>query len=154
MTTARTLDRSALQSRLPHQGRMCLLDAVLDWDRDHIHCRASDPRDPAHPLRSAAAGLRSVAAIEIAAQAMALHAVLAANAGDTPPRAGMLAAARSVRLHVPRLDTARGALIVEARALRGDALQAIYAFALHDEAGSALAEGRATVLLDRAPGAP
>ena len=37
---------------IPHQGRMCLLDAVLSCSPERIVCRASNHQAPDHPLRS------------------------------------------------------------------------------------------------------
>ena len=141
-----TLDRAGIAARIPHAGRMCLLDALLDWDATRIRCRVGDPADVHHPLHDAD-GLSAVAAIEFAAQAMALHAGLAAAPGASP-RPGFLASARGVRLHVARLDTAAAPLVVSASRQAGGDGQALYAFALEDAFGRTLADGRATVVLD------
>jgi predicted hotdog family 3-hydroxylacyl-ACP dehydratase len=142
----RTLDHAAIAARVPHAGTMCLLDSLLDWSPDHVRCRARNHRDPAHPLRTAG-GLLAPVAIEYASQAMALHGSLAAAPG-TPPTPGFLAAARGVRLHVARLDAVEGDLVVSATKMAGDGQQALYRFALEDEAGRPLVEGRATVVLN------
>lgn len=144
-----TLDHAGIAARIPHGGRMCLLDALLSWSADGIRCSTTSHRDPEHPLRHGGA-LPAPVAIEYAAQAMALHGTLCADAGAAP-RAGFLAAVRGVRLQVPRLDTVEGALIVSARRLAGDSGQALYAFALHDERATLLVEGRATVILNALP---
>ena len=141
-----TLDRAGIAARIPHSGRMCLLDGLLGWNADEIHCRASSHSDAEHPLRGAD-GLIAAAAIEYAAQAMALHAALNAAPG-LEPRPGFLAAARNVRLLVARLDDAPGPLLVQATRLTGDDSQAIYRFALHDAMGRLLVDGRATVVLN------
>lgn len=133
---------------IPHQGRMCLLDAVLDCQANGITCRASSHRRVDHPLRSGDA-LLSPVAIEYAAQAMALHGALSAKPG-VRGRPGFLASARGVRLQVPRLDDVDGDLIVHAEHLAGDERQAMYRFAVRDEAGRVLVDGRATVVLDTA----
>jgi predicted hotdog family 3-hydroxylacyl-ACP dehydratase len=86
-------------------------------------------------------------AIEYAAQAMALHGGLLAAPGSTPS-AGFLASARDVRLSVNRLDDIDGALQVRARRLSGDARQILYEFALQDDTGRMLAQGRAVVVLN------
>jgi predicted hotdog family 3-hydroxylacyl-ACP dehydratase len=57
-------------------------------------------------------GLLAPVGIEYAAQAMALHGALNAKPG-VDGRPGFLASARSVRLHVARLDDVAGALIVQ-----------------------------------------
>ena len=159
-----TLDHPGIAARVPHSGAMCLLDRLLRWDANAIECSITGHADASHPLREregngegscgardAAAGedlgLPATAAIEYAAQAMALHATLAAGEGE-PPTPGFLASARGVQLHVQRLDTAKGPLSVLAERLAGDQRQAMYRFTLRDADGGALVEGRATVVLN------
>ncbi|CAD5372054.1 3-hydroxydecanoyl-(acyl-carrier-protein) dehydratase, inferred for ABFAE pathway [Rubrivivax sp. A210] len=149
MNTPTTLDRAGIAARIPHRGRMCLLDNLDGWSTDEIRCRTASHRDLANPLRLGGS-LPAAAAVEYAAQAMALHGGLGAPA-DTPPTAGFLASVRGVRLLVERLDTVAGDLHVYARRLLGDAGQAQYQFALRDGSGALLVEGRATVVLDRLP---
>lgn len=144
------LDHAGIAARVPHAGRMCLLDSLVGWSAEHIHCTATGHADPAHPLRSPG-GLLAPCAIEYAGQAMALHGSLCAAPGGVP-RAGFLASARSVVLHTARLDTAPGPLHVKATRLAGDGQQAMYRFSLADAAGGLLVEGRATVVLDGLPG--
>lgn len=139
------LDHAAIAARIPHQGRMCLLDRAEEWSETTIACRALSHRDPANPLR---AGDRLGAAngIEYAAQAMALHGALLAAEGE-PPRQGYLTSVRSVALHVARLDDLPGDLVVRAERLSGDGSNILYQFALEHE-GRCLLEGRAAVVLD------
>ncbi|WP_374260885.1 3-hydroxylacyl-ACP dehydratase [Zoogloea sp.] len=139
------LDRAAIAARIPHQGAMCLLDAVLDWHADAIRCTSTSHRDPANPL-SADGRLGIAAGIEYAAQAMALHGGLIA-AGDTPPRQGYLVSVRGVSFHTLRLDDRPDALLIEAERLSGDANQVLYAFRV-SAAGTLLLDGRAAVVLD------
>ncbi len=131
---------------IPHQGRMCLLDAVLACTPEHISCRATSHSAADHPLRCPL-GLLAPVGIEYAAQAMALHGALNAKPG-VDGRPGFLASARGVRLHVPRLDTVPGALLVQVHHLAGDERQAMYRFEVHAEDGRPLLDGRATVVLD------
>ena len=78
------LDRAGIAARIPHQGSMCLLDAVLDWSPTSIACRAISHADPANPLR-ADGRLGAEAGIEYAAQAMAARfSVVSSMAGSTP----------------------------------------------------------------------
>ncbi len=144
-----TLDHAGIAARVPHSGSMCLLDRLLAWSVEAIHCSAHSHRDPANPLRLGGS-LTAATAIEYASQAMALHGLLNATPG-TPPTAGFLASVRDVRLLVDRLDTVPGELQVHAERLLGDAAQAQYRFALRDAAGALLVDGRATVILDRLP---
>jgi predicted hotdog family 3-hydroxylacyl-ACP dehydratase len=141
------LDRDWIAARIPHQGAMCLLDAVMDWSDAAIVCRATRHADPAHPLR-AEGRLGAAAGIEYAAQAMAVHGALIAG-DDAPPRQGYLTSVRSVALHVARLDDLPGALDVRAERLSGDGNHILYQFRL-DHAGRCLLEGRAAVVLDAA----
>jgi predicted hotdog family 3-hydroxylacyl-ACP dehydratase len=141
-----TLDQAGIAARIPHSGSMCLLQRLDAWTADGIQCSATSHRDPANPLRSGDALLAPVA-IEYAAQAMALHGTLSAAPG-TPPTPGFLASVRGVRLRVPRLDDIAGDLRIAAQRLAGDSTQALYAFTLHDEAGTLLVDGRATVIMN------
>jgi len=154
------LDRAWIERHIPHQGSMCLLDAVIEWDSEHIRCRSGTHRLPDHPLRSQGR-LGAACGIEYAAQAMAVHGALAAgasadsvagrgesrNAPGAGPEAGFLASVRDVRLHVLRLDDIETDLICDATRLAGDAVTALYEFALWSEAHRLLC-GRATVILD------
>lgn len=144
-----TLDHAGIAVRIPHQGRMCLLQTLQAWSPEHILCTAISHGAPTNPLRAGGV-LWSACAIEYASQAMALHGVLSAAAGAAP-RAGFLASVRGVQLLVPRLDTVPGALQVAAYRLAGDARQASYRFELHSAAGALLVTGRASVILDALP---
>lgn len=142
-----SLDRAAIEARIPHRGRMCLLDRLIAWDEASLACTATSHRDVANPLRTAG-GLLAPCGIEYAAQAMALHGALRAPGGAATP--GYLASVRNVVLAVPRLDDVPGELQVRVRWLAGDADELLYAFVLSDEAGRLLVEGRAMVVLNTA----
>lgn len=139
------LDRAAIAARIPHQGAMCLLDAVVDWSATAISCRAVSHADPANPLR-ANGRLGAAAGIEYAAQAMAVHGALLTAASDAPRR-GYLASVRAVHLHVARLDDLPGELTITAERLSGDGNHILYRFSV-GHAGRCLVEGRAAVILD------
>jgi len=141
------LDYAWLLAHLPHQGSMCLLDVVTEWDAQRIRCTASSHRAADNPLR-AHDRLGAACGIEYAAQAMAAHGALLA-AADSAPRAGYLASARGVDLHVARLDDLADDLEVEAERLSGDDNTILYGFRV-SAAGQELLSGRATVVLDAA----
>ena len=139
------MDKAWIAARIPHQGNMCLLDAVDDWSTEHIVCSATGHTDPAHPLR-AAGRLGAATGIEYAAQAMAVHGALVADA-NSAPRQGYLTSVRSVTLHADRLDDLDGPLSVRADRLSGDTNNVLYRFTVsHND--RCLLEGRASVVLD------
>ncbi len=139
------LDRAWLLAHIPHQGSMCLLDAVADWDAQRIRCTASSHHRADNPLR-AHDRLGAACGIEFAAQAMAAHGALLA-ATDAPPCAGYLTSVRSVDLQVARLDDIAADLNIEAERLSGDDNTILYGFSV--SAGERLLlRGRATVVLD------
>ena len=142
------LDKNWIAAHIPHQGNMCLLDAVTEWSDAAITCRASSHTDPANPLR-AEGRLGAANGIEYAAQAMAIHCALIAGEADegAAPRQGYLTSVRSVSLNVARLDDLPGDLEVHAERLSGDANNILYQFSL-SHAGRCLLEGRAAVVLD------
>ena len=140
-----TLTHADIEALVPHKHAMCLWDEVLDWDAQRIHLRATNHRDPDHPLRSDGQ-LRALHLCEYGAQAMAVHGGLLAREAGGMARAGMLVALRDVRLHVSRIDELPGALEGTAELLAaGDASQQ-YAFRIRHGDG-VIAEGRATVIL-------
>jgi predicted hotdog family 3-hydroxylacyl-ACP dehydratase len=144
------MNRAWIEARIPHQGRMCLLDEVLAWDAHHIRCSTGTHRALDNPLRSHDR-LGIAGGIEYAAQTMALHGALASAAlganAAAPSRVGLLASVRDVRLHVLRLDDIQADLLCEVTHLAGDNLTALYEFTLRDKDKSLLA-GRASVVLD------
>ena len=140
------LNHAWIAQNIPHHGRMCLLDEVVEWDAQSIRCRSATHRLPDHPLRSHGR-LGVCCGIEYVAQAMAVHGALAAGAANVRPEAGYLAALRDVRFHVLRLDDIQTDLICEAVVVAGDHDGALYEFALRS-AVQRLVTGRATVLFD------
>src|SRR6202049_3052908 len=102
------LDRSWIERNIPHHGRVCLLDEVIEWDARHVRCRIGTHRSPNHPLRSRNR-LSAACGIEYAAQSMAVHGALSqgtsgGGADATRSEVGFLAGLRDVVLHVVRLD--------------------------------------------------
>ena len=144
--TPATLDGAGIAQRVPHRGSMCLLERLEAWDAQSIHCTTTTHARPDNPLRTSH-GLLAPCAIEYAAQAMALHGGLLAEAGSTPS-AGFIASVRNVRFAVARLDDIAGALQVRATRLSGDARQVMYQFTVTDAQGRAVSDGRAVVVLN------
>jgi predicted hotdog family 3-hydroxylacyl-ACP dehydratase len=125
------LNRTWIAQNIPHHGRMCLLDEVIEWDAQHIRCRSTTHRLPDHPLRSHDR-LGVCCGIEYATQAMAVHGALRRRGERPPPRAGF-SPPRDVRLHVLRLDDIQTDLICEAALVAGDPGSALYEFELRSE---------------------
>ena len=151
--TPATLDHAGIEALIPHRGPMCLLDRMTSWDETRIECVAVNHRDPRHPLRSAS-GLLASAAIEYAAQAMAVHGALVRRRRGRPRRAGLpgqrarrppRAAGASTTCRAPSRDE----LVVVAERQAADAARLLYAFRLRHD-GRELASGRVAVVLDAA----
>jgi predicted hotdog family 3-hydroxylacyl-ACP dehydratase len=138
-------DRDWIAAHIPHQGGMCLLDGVLQFDAAQVHCVSRAHRDPRNPLR-ARGRLAAVCGIEIAAQAAAVHGALL-RPSAAAPRAGLLAALRSVTLQVARLDDIEDDLHACAERVDGDATTVLYGLTL-SAAGRTLLTGRATIVID------
>lgn len=144
------MNRAWIEARIPHQGRMCLLEEVIAWNSQHIRCSTGTHRAPDNPLR-AHDRLGIACGVEYAAQAMALHGALTGGtAGATASvaaRVGLLASVREMRLHALRLDDIESDLLCEVAYVAGDGLTALYEFNLRCQAGLLLS-GRASVVLD------
>ena len=144
------MNRPWIEALIPHQGRMCLLDEVIDWDAHRIRCRIATHRARDNPLRSRGR-LAAACGIEYAAQTMALHGALTGGPmlvdARGAARVGLLAGVRDVRLLVLRLDDIEPDLICEVNRIAGDSLTALYEFVLR-EPDRQLLSGRASVVLD------
>jgi predicted hotdog family 3-hydroxylacyl-ACP dehydratase len=145
------LNRAWIEGHIPHQGRMCLLDEVIDWNAEHIRCRTNTHRMLDNPLRSQDR-LGIACGIEYVAQAMALHGALSGGSADSmearpAPSLGLLASVRDVHLYAVRLDDIESDLICTASLLAGDNFTALYEFAMQEVRGILLT-GRASVVLD------
>lgn len=142
-----TLTKVEIAKLIPHSGPMCLLERVLRWDDAHIVCEAINHRDTAHPLAHDGL-LDATAAIEYAAQAMAVHGALrATTAADSRPKVGYLASVREVVCRVPYLHVFAGALTIEATRLMGEESRVMYEFVVSAE-GDVRVTGRAAVVMD------
>jgi predicted hotdog family 3-hydroxylacyl-ACP dehydratase len=137
--------REAIEALIPHSGGMCLLDAVIDWDAQRIHCRSDSHRRGDNPLRHRDR-LHAVHLCEYGAQAMAVHGGLLARAEGSIARPGLLVSLRGVQLARTRIDTLDAPLEVIAELLMGSAASWQYAFRV-DCDGAELARGRAAVML-------
>ena len=130
-------DTTALYERLPHAGSMCLVDEVIDWDRERIRCGASSHRRADNPLR-VAGRLPAICVLEYAAQAFALHGLLIADeCGDRPPDAAQVfvALVTTLDLHAGFLDGRDGMLHIDGSIVFRQAGSAVYRFEVCDATG-------------------
>jgi predicted exporter/predicted hotdog family 3-hydroxylacyl-ACP dehydratase len=132
-----------IASLIPHQGAMCLLERIVEWDERRVVLETDSHRSPSNPLR-AADKLRAIHLCEYGAQAMAVHGALLAG---TPAAAdGMLVAMRSVTFARDWIHDLPSSLRVEAQCLHTEASSLQYSFRVTHR-GELLAEGRAAVML-------
>jgi len=142
MTNTANMDIAAL---IPHAGRMCLLEDVLDWDASRVRCGTRSHVAADNPLRIGAA-LPAICGIEYAAQAAAVHGGLTVLSGARP-RSGYLVSVRDIVCRCERLDVAGSRLIAEAALMMNDGSTALYGFSLYLDAAVAVS-GRLMVVLD------
>lgn len=141
------LDREKICERIPHAGSMCLLEKMISWDADHIKCSTKSHGAQDNPLK-VNDKLTSIAAIEYAGQAMALHGGLVSEA-TTPgksPRKGYLASLREISVSRDTINDIDGELVIEADLMMGDQDSSLYSFTVSSE-GRPVISGRAAVKL-------
>ena len=142
-----TPSEPSIASLIPHQGGMCLLERVLEWDDQRIVLASTTHRSPDNPLRRDGR-LSAVHLCEYGAQAMAVHGALKARARSGTAAPGMLVSLRSVTFMRDFVEDLEGELRVEARCLQAGEASMQYAFRVtHDQ--ELLAEGRAAVVLTK-----
>ena len=144
------INRAWIQRHIPHQGNMCLLEAVKHWSDTEIHCSAHSHVALDNPLRNAH-GLPISAGIEYAAQAMAVHGALLAPV-DQLPEVGYLTSVRNVEWWTPRLDDEGLEITVQATRLSGNEMSLLYDFSILCN-DLLLLRGRAGVMI-KPPTAP
>ena len=130
---------------IPHQGGMCLLERVLEFDDTRVCCATATHRDPANPLRRDGR-LSAVHLCEYGAQAMAVHGGLLARRAGATAKPGLLVSLRAVSFAVERVDSLAGELVVEAERLVESEASWQYAFRVTHH-GVVMCEGRAAVMM-------
>jgi len=136
-----------LSKLVPHQGTMCLLERVVEWNDGRITLTSSSHRARSNPLR-VEDRLRAIHLCEYGAQAMAVHGALRSQGSGERPKPGMLVSLRNVKLHRDFVEDLEGELTIEAECLQATADSLQYTF-LVSHRGTPLAEGRAMVVLGR-----
>ncbi len=144
------INRPWIQSHIPHQGTMCLLEEVKHWSDNEIQCCAHSHMALDNPLRDSH-GLPISAGIEYAAQAMAVHGALLAPV-DQLPEVGYLTSVRNVEWWTSRLDDAGAEITIYASRISGNEVSLLYDFSIlcNDRL---LLRGRAGVMI-KPPVAP
>lgn len=120
------IDRAWIQRHIPHQGTMCLLEAVRHWDDTEIQCYARSHTAMENPLRNSH-GLPISAGIEYAAQAMAVHGALLAPPNQLA-QVGYLTSVRNVQWWARLLDDAGAEITVHASRISGNEVSLLYDF--------------------------
>lgn len=139
------LDKSQWAHLIPHQGSMCLLDTVLEWDEARIHARSASHARADNPLRSEGR-LRALHLCEYGAQAMAVHGGLVAHAAGGRAAPGLLVSLRAVRLLREYADDLLSELDIHGERLLAGAQSWQYAFRIEHQ-GELIAAGRAAVMV-------
>ncbi len=154
---ASSLDAAGIAARIPHAGSMSLLAGVRSANAQQLQAVASSHRLTSNPL-ARNGRLGAACGVEYAAQAMALHGGLTAQAahcaaghtGAPPtPRAGYLVSVRNLDMQVQRLDDIDGNLLVQVQKFDDSGAFTVYDFALaaEDAPTRSLVSGKAYVLL-------
>jgi predicted hotdog family 3-hydroxylacyl-ACP dehydratase len=138
------LGREAIAALIPHQGEMCLLERVIEWDKDRIVLATSTHRSPTNPLLHEGR-LRAIHLCEYGAQAMAVHGGLVAQSEGRQAQPGFLVSLRDVQLGIDFIEALAGDLRVTAQRLLETPASWQYAFTIEHE-GITLATGRAAVV--------
>lgn len=140
------LTREQILGLIPHDGAMCLLDHVTEWDQSGIRCSSRSHLDGhSHPLWRGN-GVAAVHLIEYGAQTAAVHAGLLADESTEPAaRGGYLAGLRNIEFTECRIDTITTALDIRAYREMGGPQGMIYRFAI-SSAGVTQCSGRLTIM--------
>ena len=135
------LDQHAIEQRLPHAGKMSLLQSVTHADINCLTAKTKSHLDADNPLRIAGE-IASINGVEYAAQAMAIHGSLLSD----KPQAGYIATVRNIVLDIPFLPQSNSYLVIEVEQLMSDTNGFTYQFQIHCQEQSIIS-GKITVFL-------
>ena len=127
---------------VPHAGAMVLLDQVESWSDTAIHCTAASHLLATNPLRHGP-HLTTIAGLEYALQAAAVHGALRTGSKQPP---GHVATIRAALFHTAHLPT-QGTLHVRATLAHEEQGGMIYTVAVHAEDGTPLLDATASIAL-------
>lgn len=130
--------RAQIAALIPHGDSMCLLDEVVAWDENQIHCRSQLLASEGNPLWEGGQ-LECVLLLEYGAQAAAVHAgLLQSRLGEQRP--AYIGAVKDVELLAAIADNS-SALDLHAQCLLSSSQGAIYEL-IAQQAGKILLRGR------------
>lgn len=136
------MDRAQIAALIPHGESMCMLDEVISWDEQQIHCRS---HSHSHSFASSTNPLfendqlDTVLLLEYGAQAAAVHAgLLQSRLGEMRP--AYIGAVKDVEFLAAIADNSL-ALDVHAQCLLSSSQGAIYEL-VAQQAGNTLLRGR------------
>jgi predicted hotdog family 3-hydroxylacyl-ACP dehydratase len=142
------LDKAHWSALIPHQGTMCVLDTVVQWDDATIHARTASHARADNPLRRDGR-LHALHLCEYGAQAMAVHGGLLAAAAGGRAAPGLLVSLRDVQLAREYVEELPSELDVFGERLLATQQSWQYAFRIEHD-GVLIASGRAAVMVQPA----
>lgn len=146
LSTDNTLSRVEIEGLIPHKGKMCLIDKVMDWDNQSIHCRTDSHNKFDNPLRFHNQ-LSSLHLIEYSAQAIALHGGLLATKHARRLQNGYLAAVRNATFAMDRLDQCSSILTVKVVFITGLENGVVYRATVYNDLESVIFSAEISVFM-------
>lgn len=136
------LDRP-LSELIPHGEGMCLIDSVVEYDEKTIHCRTDSHTNPDNPLAEGGR-LSSLAIVEYASQAAAIHAALGGPrlAGG---RAAYVGLVKALRVHCELLSDIAASIDLKAECILSQDNGAVYRFQAYTD--SPIADGQLNLVV-------
>lgn len=135
------LNHLDIEQRLPHSGKMCLLNEVIQSDETSLIAQAVSHLDIDNPLRINDT-INTINGIEYAAQAMAVHGSLLSDR----PQAGYIASVRNIEIKIPTLPEQKQPLVISVEQIMSNENGFTYQFDISCEQQS-LISGKITVFL-------
>lgn len=145
--SAMLIGKEELCGLIPHSGTMCLLEGVLDWNENEVHCLAISHLEPTNPLRNHGQ-LTSVQLLEYGTQAMAVHGGLLARATGGTALPGYLASLRDVVLEQEFIEGITTPLNIRAQKIATTTDSFMYNFTISTDE-RLLVSARATVIAQK-----
>ena len=140
---------TAITDLIPHQGRMVLLDSLIDHTEERTVCRVVIGRDSMFIDERGV--VPNWVGIEYIAQTIAAYSGCEAIRRGDPVSVGFLLGARTLRFHTPHFSCGQRLLVEAWSRWNNEELGAFDGLIRDEPSGALMAEGRVTVYQPREP---
>ncbi|MBF0263671.1 MAG: phosphotransferase [Gammaproteobacteria bacterium] len=144
---SKPIKKKEIKKLIPHSGNMCLIEEVLEADKQSLKARSQTHLSENNPLR-VNGQIHIVNAVEYAAQAMAIHGALLSlkDSDEVVVKQGYIVSLRNINTYIEYLPVSESDLLVAINLLMGSETGYSYEFEVKNK-NNLLISGRISIFL-------